>query len=537
MADAKLEEFVSMSDLIARDSWVKNGPELNDESRDLKDIYMGQSREMTRTWLKALGQGDSSNMKPFQSKLLKRFVHTAAVVWSNSPTRRLTLDGVSLADSAPDADLVSRIYQRSRINSYLKAADRWRTLLGQAILYLTPPVEGRGERIGLRVFWPHAVMRDPDDTAQDDITQDRRIAFEVFHDPRTVAKSIWHYWEQISPGQWNAWRVHQDGSLVDGDRDGIYPNGVVPFEGCPFLVVYDELPEGRAWIPIDGTRTAVGLATNVVMNDLLYLLKQEAHSVIGVTGVGNQADMPKKWGPGEMWGFEEADARVHLLALNPKLAESIAVSRHLLEMFASGEGLPGDYFLASRKYETGAAGRLRQQDLDARRQDQVQDAVETENELFDLVRNLWNTFPEEGEKRIDEDVSLQVELGRQWFPTDLVQLQQTYAFDLSIGACSIVDYLMERYRITREQAIDFYGRVQVDRETYVLRENPAALIAGRNNSGDPGSSSLNGRPPEGDDVEPDASSMNPNRAASNEKGSTVGAAQKALEIGSGGRSN
>lgn len=526
--------FVDMMGLKARDLWLKGGDDLDTESSNLKDLYLGQGRDLTLAHLQKMGQGDRKNLeRPFQTKLLKRFVKTAAVVWATPPTRRVGVAGVSLGDDDPKVELVSRIYQRSRINSYLKSVDRWRTLLGQAIIYVNPPQENRPEKLPIRVFWPHAVMRNPTDTAQDDITQDEALAFLVYRDPRTEAKSIWHYWRQVEPDQWEAFRVYFSGELVDDNADAIFPGGRAPFEGCPFLQVYDELPEGRAWLPIDETRSAFQLATNIVMNDVLYLLKQEAHSVIGVTGITNQRDMPKRWGPGEMWGFEDPETRLHLLALNPKLAESIAISRHVLEIFAGGEGLPGDYFLATRKYETGAAGRLRQQDLDARRQDQLQDGLEVELELFDIIRNLWNTYRANDGDRIDPLLSMGVELGRQWYPTDLATLQQTYAFDISIGAASMIDYLMERDRLTREQAIDKYERIQADREVYVVRENPASLIQGRNNAGAPGSSSsFTGRPPDPEGVEPDASSMNPDRAASNEAGSVAGAARRSLEIGS-----
>jgi len=513
--------FVDMAGLIARDRLLKPGGQLfDDESINLTAIYRGQARELTRTWLRAMGQGDPDNRKPLQTKLLQRLVKTAAITWANAPTRRLLLDDVPLPDLSPEARLLERFYRP--INSVLKQADRWRTGLGQAAIYFSP--DDRRGRPKARIYQPHNVARDPDDSDADDIGSDARLAFKVAHVDGRPEACIWHYWAQEDDG-WHAWRVYESGELVT-DEDALYPGGVVPWRVAPFVMLYDEDPEGHAWVPIDETRSAFSLGLNVSLNEIAYLLKQEAHSPVYASGVANSQDLPKRWGPGAFWGFEEAEARVQSLGLNPKLLESIQISRHLLEIFAGGEGLPADYFLASRRYETGAAGQLRQQDLEARRQDQQQQAIETEERIFEIVREMaaasstrWNVRP------LPVDAEIEVELGRPFQSIDLGELQQTYAFDLSIGAASLVGYLQERHRLTRDQAIRRLARVEVERALYPLRENPASLIGGPRPAAGQGSATPAGSP---SDVQPDASSMNPNRAASVDGASNVAAARRGI---------
>lgn len=506
--------FVDIAKLIERDRELKGGPEFDEESINLTNIYQGQARALTRKWLKDMGQGDPDNIKPFQTKLLKRLIHTAAVTYATPPTRRLEVDGIGMPDEMQAR--VEKSYRKT--DRGLKQGDRWRTVLGQSVIFFSP--SHRERRTNVRIFQPHNVLRDVDDSHADQISSDQQVAFRIKVDEDDPTRSVFYYFVQVKEGIWDAFRVNGAGELIDDDRDALYPNGEVPFDGAPFVMIYDEDPEGSAYVPIDETRTAFALGQNVVLNEVMYLLKQEAHTVLYGSGFTNTQDLPDKWGAGAFWGFEDPEASIQPVNLNPKLTESIAISRHIAEVFCAGEGLPADYFLASRKYESGAAGRLRQQDLEARRQDQQQDALETEEAIFVIKRAIENTYASQWKvKRIPEEAELAVELGRPWQPVDLAELQKTYAFDMSIGVASGIDYMMERDRSTYAQAVKKWEKTQIDREKYPLRENPAAILGGQKSANGEGSATP---------IEQDASSINPNRAASNEEASTVGAARKGL---------
>jgi hypothetical protein len=517
--------FVDLNKLIERDRELKGGHSFDDESKNLTVIYNGEARSLTMAWLKVMGQGDDKNLKPFQTKLLKRFVHTAAVTYATPPTRRLEVSDTALGgDDGPEQRLLASVYQG--IDPKMKGADRWRSLLGQSIPYCMPSSErSRKRRPIVRIFQPHNVLRDVDNGDADDMRSDAAVAFRI-NESENPKQSVFHFWKHEDDGSWRAFRVDGNGDLIGGDADALFPDGEPPFLEAPFLVMYDQDPEGQAWVPIDQTRSAFALGMNVVLNELMLLVKYEAHTPMYGAGFMNKDDVPDRIGPGEFWAFENPESRINTVPMNPKLAEMISISRYLSEAFASGEMLPADYFLASRKFETGAAGKLRQQDLEARRQDQAQAARETEETLFEIIRSIHNAYAETWKRReLPTDASLAVELGAPWFPVDLAELQKTWAFDLSIGAGSMIDYLMERRHITRDQAVKQWERIQLDRERFPVRENPAAILGGPKSANGPGSAtSENGE----DGVERDASSMNPNRAASNEEASAVGAARRAV---------
>jgi hypothetical protein len=490
---------MDIQELKRRDEDLKGGPAFNRESEHLTAIYQGQGKGRLLSHLKKQGQGDPDlRTHPFQTKLLRRLVQTVAVVWSQSPTRIFSVQGERLPDTSAHVRNLADVYQRGRINSYLKTADRWRALLGQVIVYLSPNPRARVEP---RLYQPHLVLRDPDDSNQDDMSTDRAVAFQIRcdSDPK---KEIWHLWEQVNPGDWEARRVNGAGEDISGP-DAIYPGATPPFGGAPFLQIYDELPEGRAWVPIDETRTAFSVGQNTFVNELAYLLKQEAHTVVTVSGTEGNKELPSKWGPGEIWGFTNPEAKAEALKLDPKLLESIGVSRHLMELFAAGEGLPADYFLASRRYETGASGRLRQQDLEARRQDQVQDAILSEVEVFDILREIHNAHADFG-PAIPEEIRMQPELTRPHFPVDTSELQGAWDFDMARGLGSAIDYLVERHRFTREQAILFYHRVQDDLAAYPIHQPSETSGATKSEQG------IQGRPPVDDGLEgPDHENLHP----------------------------
>lgn len=518
--------LIDMDKFRARDRALKGGFNFDSESKNLTAIYQGEARELTRAWLKKMGQGDQKNILPFQTKLLKRMVHTAAVTYETPPTRRLEVDNTPLgADDGPQQTLLARVYQGA--DAKLKSADRWRTALGQAIACVSPSSDrSKKRRPQLRVFQPHFVMRDVDDGDAEDMRSDVKVAFctRESTDPKEAEYQLWLHNDD---GTWEAWVI--DGAGVA--KEAIYEDdGSVPFEGTPFFQIYDEDPQGQAWIPIDETRSAFALGMNVVMNELMVVLKYEAHTPMYGSGFMNKDDVPDAIGPGEFWAFENVESTINTVPLSPKLIEMMQVSKYIAESFASGENLPADFFLANRSYETGAAGKLRMQDLEKRRQDQTAAARESEVALFDAMRSVHNAYAQDwSEVQLPKDAELVVELGAPWFPVDLKELQGTYAFDLSIGSASIIDYLMDSKRIPRDQAVKLYERVQLDRARYPLRENPAAILGGqRNANGEGSATSITGG--KGADVQRDSSSINPNRAASNEAGSKAGAARKGMRL-------
>lgn len=512
---------VNMKKLLERDLALKGGPELDKESENLSAIYFSQARKLTREWLERLGQGDEDQNKPLQSRLLRQLVRTVAVVWRRPPTRIVTLDETDLPDGDETSKLVDRLYSESKADAYLKALDRSRTLLGTTLGYVSP--NPRGGPPLIRVFAPHNVLRNPEDSVQDDPSYDSEVAFRVAAG-KDKEDSVYHYFVREDERTLRAWRVKGNGDLA-GEEDDLFEGGLVPYEVAPYFVLYDELSEGRAWLPIDETRSAFALTTNVILSELTYLVKQEAHSILAASNLSPGDQLPSRFGPGMLFGFEgEVDLKA--VAMNPKLEGVLAVHKHLLEILSSGEGLPPDYFLSTRRYETGAAGRLRMQDLEERRQEQMQDAVRTEAGLFEILRVVHNAT--DGREVIEEDARLRVELARPWFPTDVAEQQRAAAFDLSLGAMSMIDYVMDRHQLSRSQAIAYLERVNVDRERYPVRENPAALLTGPRAANGPGSAT----PAMDDDaqgVERDSSTINPNRAASNEQGSVVGAARRAVK--------
>lgn len=516
--------FVNMATLVERDRALKGGFGFDTESKHLTAIYKSQGRDLTIKWLKLLGQGDKDNIKPLQAKLLKRLVYNAAVTYSSPPTRRLEFDGVQLgADDGPAQMLLASMYEG--IDAKLKTADRTRSLLGNSILYGSPASDkSRKMRPVLRIFQPHNVLRDVDSGDADDMRSDSRVAFLV-HESEDPNQRLYHYWAHEDDGSWSAFRVNGAGYLINGDADYLFPDGAPPFTETPFLQMYDEDPEGQAWVDIDETRSAFSLGVDVVLNELMLLVKFEAHTPMYGAGFMNKDDVPDRIGAGEFWAFENPESSISTVPMNPKLLELVNVTKYLSEVFASGEFLPADFFLANRQYETGAKGRLRQQDLEMRRQDQAQAARENERTLFDFMRAIHNAYASDwNQPRIPEAAEVEVELGAPYFPVDRADLQKAYAFDLSIGAASMIDYFMERDRLPRHRAIKKWKRIQLDRERYPVRENPAAILGGPRHANGEGSAT-----PGENGVVRDASSMNPNRAASNEEASNVGAARKAIQ--------
>lgn len=454
------KDLLDLNRLKAIDRESKGGAGLNKESELLTDLYRGQANNHVLSELQRRGAGDERVHRPVQTRLLNRMIREQAVTWRNNPLRALAGSAELLyPDDDPEAVAFARLYRDAAVNSSLRQADRWRCLLGQCAIYVSPRDHATP---GIRPYQPHLMMRDPSPSAADDMGSDRAVAFMVGYGSEAKER-IWHLWikdDEGTDGLWEAYRINEAGEI--DTRRALYPDteGKSGLQDPPFFMLYDEGPEGRPWIPIDQTRASYQIAHTVTVNEILYLLSQEAHTPLAISGLQNKKAAPNRWGPGDVWVFDDPETRVEAFQLSPKLLESVTVDRHILEVWATGEGFPADHFLSTRVYESGARGKLRLQNLEDRRADQLESAYLTEHTLFRVLR-------EESEAWGQEAV-LHVELQKPEFPVDTAELQKSAAFDLKLGAMSLIDYLQDRFRCSREDALLRWARIRQDREAYPI---------------------------------------------------------------------
>jgi hypothetical protein len=438
-------------------------PRLDEESIRLWRYYTDQGRDDTVKRLRELGLGLRGNLRPIEVSLLRRVVDRLAVIYDHAPTRWLARpSGKRYAETSSEHIAMIEVLRRAQYNLAWRLVDRTRALLRQAVIRFYPS-DVRGSVV-LRVFEPHNVLRAPDAASPDTMDTDAAFALRLASAGDT---ELWELWERNGEA-WTARRV--DGA---GHPSGAQPfgaSGVCPYT-LPVQIVYDDYPGGSAWLAPRSSRLAWVEALNALGNDLWNLVVHEAHSTLAVA-TDSTEEVPSEHGPGKVWALPR-DATASVLSGNPKISESENVLNNFVRLWTLSEDLPIAEFDDAKQVVTGAALRVQQAPLHARREAQVALAEEDERQAWRRLRgvhNLHTSLAPAGsawtQPLLAEAADLEVEIAEMAVPTDARELLEAAGKSLVLGTLSMIDVIQRQHNVGRADAIKIYERLRSDREEY-----------------------------------------------------------------------
>jgi hypothetical protein len=453
-----------------RDIDARTKPSGADDEWTLADAYYhDQSRATTVARLRQLGLGLAGNTRPLEVSLLRRVVDRLATIYDRAPTRWLTLGGTRLPEDDSDHRAMDEVLRRAQYNLAWRHVDRTRALLRQAVIRVYPSDPRRSTVV--RVFQPHNVMREVDAGSPDTMDTDRQFALCLAVDPE-----IWEWWTRTDDG-WHMQWVDERGDPLDDERQPLVATGFVcPYRELPVQIVYDDYSGGRAWIPPRNSRSSWVEAINAMSNDLWNLVVHEAHDTKAVS-TDSPEEVPSEHGPGKAWALPR-DATVSVLTGNPKIAESKAVLNNCVRLWTLSEDLPTSEFDDAKQVVTGAALRVQQGPLLARREAQVPLAEEDERQAWRRLRSVHNVHASTWNvARLREDTEMDVEIGQVHLPVDQRELLDVASRSLALGTRSVIDVIQEQANVDRPTAIRIYERVAADREAYPIAVGSSDLAA------------------------------------------------------------
>ena len=510
--------FYDIKNLIEADRAAKPGGSIYDsDAVDLQMFYEDRARRRVRNFLQQLGVGDKLNPWPLDCASLRMIVEKQSVVYSTPPVRALTSAGVELPDQSPEMRALDRVLDRMMYDAHWATIDELRNLYRNvAIVFTESPVH---RCVQMRIFEPFNIKRLTSPLARDTMDADEAVAFQLTAtgDEKT---EVYELWTHEDDGTWKAARVNGA-----GEREGVQPfgeEGVSPFGAvAPFMMVYDELPRNRAYLPLNENRLGFLRNAAAVLNDLIYLIKQEAHTTIAMSSDDTRA-APQETGPGKII-LMPSDSTVSTLNTSPKIKEAAEQLDRVLRLWAVAESLPSDTFRDEKSAVTGAALKVKERSLARRRARQVPMVAHNEATAYKKLARVHNVYAADWAlPALPEECELRATASSVWQPTDLKELQEVFFKDVAVGCESIITYMMAKEGKTRQQAIEKYKRVQFDRDAFPVKQqqNPESLIDGGPHSatGAGGAQKVPG-------------AFNPELETSTEGASVVDAVRVSLDVG------
>lgn len=480
-------------DALKKEDARWKAPKMNETSTKLTELWTDTASSLTVNYMRTLGLGNKKNiLHPFQCAMMRRMTEAQSVCYSVPCVRRL-IDPKSKTeydDDSPEMVATTEAFERSSYDLLWKNIDGLRNLYRTIVVEWVEDLEAGA--VSVYLFPPHLVHRWPSKNAPTSIGEDKQTALLVrwAPDPNDYLYRVWT--RDDRSGKRVAFIVNARGELVD---DQPFGNSVSPYsDTTPLQVVYDDHPMGQPWLPVPESRVAWALGVNAAVNDLALLIQLEAHTtkVMRTEQVGQA---PKEVGPDDIVEVIGEKSDYKAVRNHPHIAESSEVIDQLLRLWALGEFLPGDTFMTgSQVPQTGQAMKVRERDLAARRARQGLLVPIQERAAWQRYVAIHNANARAwGVDALPAKAQLKASPGRSWQPFDPVELQNVDFRDLATGFMSRIDYAMERFGMTRSEAITHLKRVREDNKQFPLTEfqNPGAVIDQRAAAG-PGSATSSG---------------------------------------------
>lgn len=420
--------------------------------------------------LEALGVGLKAMENPLAIGMLRRIIDRLAVVYDNPPTRWLRKGKRRLSENSPAHENMVDVLERASYDLTWRRIDKMRALYRQIFgrIYASDP---RGS-VRLSIFEPFNVLRRFDPSAADQIEMDTEFALCL-----SVAgtKEQWEHWTKIGDTEWSMTIVDEKGVTIRRPFDST--SDVCPYGAeLPVFSVYDELPCGRAWLAPRASRESWSFVINAIAADLHSLTVHQAHAR-QIFNLDDPETAPKSTGHGGAFLLNK-DETYRSDTPNAKILECEQVMSTFIRLFCSSEDLPAGEHDKDQVPITGAALKVREGALNARREAQVPLAAEDERTAYRKLRAVHNLHagsnPAWDLPALDEAPELEVEVADVRTPTDPKELQLVAFADVAAGVASAIDYIQARDGCSRSGAIETYQRVQEDRALYPTQAIAAA---------------------------------------------------------------
>ncbi len=490
-----------------RDAQYK-GAKHNDLACKLHALYEDAATTMTLNYLRGLGLGNPDNTQhPFEVSILRRIIDAVSVVYNTPATRTLVLNDEELTDDDPLAVATQEAFEASGYDLIWQRIDSLRNLYKTCVVEWAE--DNANNSVGAILYGPHQVYRTPNPLAPHNIEMDSEILLEL-RSAVNAEDCVYRLWKYANG--WRTWLVDGHGELLPDQPYGI--DGAVPFDILPLQVVYAEAPMFRAWLPMPASRVSWCLGINASINDLAFLVQQEAHSIKVLKT--DSMKVPNEIGPGTVIKTE-ADGGLDVLSQSPKITESVGVLDQQLRLFAISEYLPGNLFASDyAQVHTGQALRVAMHPLSMQRWRQVQMMQQQENKAWTIYSSIHNANARTwGVAPVPEMAKLRVSCSTAWQPSDIREAQDVGFKNLAAGMKSRPMLAQELFGLSRSQAIEHIERVKRDNEIWPPSEHQNAASM----TDDAGPRSALGE----DSASKNPDAFNPDIASNNEQGSVVGA--------------
>jgi len=375
---------------------------------------------------------DPDKLTPCFVNVVKKIINNLAMVYARDAVR-----GVEGKEN--DQIIFKEISRSSALPIKMKAASRYTKLLKTILIR---PVWRKG-RLDLDILTGDIL-----DVTTGETPEDLKTVM-VTHYPESnkneeVEYSLWTD-EQFK-------RLNYRGEVIEEKTN--------PYKIIPFIPLFDRCPTSDFWLSGGDDLINLQEAINEKLTDLLYIIRMQGFGV-GWIKKGKQTGAQIGVNPGTLVELPENGA-IGFESQEASIKEIINAIEFLITQAAVSNGLSASSISTKVVRESGLAKVSGQRELEELRRDDIILWRRYEQQLFDMIRVVWNTH--NPGRKISNDAVLNVDFYDPKPEISAKDQAETWQYLIDLGVISPVDIAMERNPelSTREDAIKYLEVVKTE---------------------------------------------------------------------------
>ena len=399
-----------------------------------------------------------------------RIVKRISMAYRTAPERILARAGENLEPGAREYELYEKMFENIDINKKMKEADRYSTLLNTIHLEVVP----RGDSIDWDFRLRPSVIVVPD---PEDYLSFVKLSYKwTPFDPETLeTQEGFVYWDDES---------HLF-IYANTEEIGLSLNsGMNPYNGEIPIVTIRKIEQDDYWGRygadlVDAFEQANLQLANLWENGFLQTHGQPIARNLGIGTPGALKIGPRHPFVIENLTVDDFPPSLEFVTPESRIEDAKGLVDWYIKNTGNSYGLPQGAWSLDTVPESGFAKFMDNIELLENREDEVQQWVDTEKELFQksvMVYNRWAKA--QGHERFPEDVELKVIFPQISFPETPTEEATRWTILISTGLRTEIDYYQAVDGLNEEDAIEKAKQVKADKKMLAELSEPEMILPG-----------------------------------------------------------
>jgi len=436
------------------------------------DYYHGRQTD----YLERIFQEQFKNNKQLLQQLyftnvVKQVIDKISVVYTGSVKRELKYtDFPDREVPQEQIDLWNYIQKKSRYDRIMQTVNKYVNLVGTVLI--RPRFSDSRKTIMLDILTPNIFDVMPDEfdpqsayaviyvKREDD---DYMLSYDITEDSN---EEVYFYWDKEF---FKKFTISGEIYDIEENEEGVNPYGVIPFA----KFVNEIETEGYY---IDGGYELINAQDNIniKLTELNNLIKFQTFSIPVIYGdlkTELTVISPSKPIVIPLGSADESAPRFEFVTPSPNITTILEEISQEVQRIAQTYGLSMNDFKLEGSASSGVALKLQNRHLDERRLLDRTFYEDSEQELFDVIKSVWNVecqYLEDGNKyknkKLDENLELFVAISDPVYPDDPQSMRDQIEWELEKGFLTKPQAYMKLYGCSEQEAISQLEKVKQEQE-------------------------------------------------------------------------